>query len=115
MKRKFTIHITTKPMIEAYSKIRPRDIAERDMQYYSDSDTIGGFIIDVTGDVKLNYRACVNYHKFHNHKTPLGQIVAVISHEYMHHLLYDKFNNRANSQWDNIARRLEQDGYLGSG
>ena len=100
-------------MIEAYSKIRPRGIAERDMQYYSDSDTTGGFIINVTGDVKLNYGACVNYYKTHNHKTPLGQIVAIISHEYIHYLLYDNFNNEANRNWDNIAMQLEHEGYLG--
>jgi predicted SprT family Zn-dependent metalloprotease len=100
-------------MIEAYSKIKPRKIAERDMQYYCTKADCGGFIIDGTGDVKLNYNACVKYAKMHNHKTTIGQIVAIISHEYIHYLLYDNFNNEANKNWDNIAMQLEHEEYLG--
>jgi hypothetical protein len=128
LKKEFNIHITVEPMIKQYHKvllikhksygIKPcgvsfKQYAKNLMHDHSSRETCGGFILDNTGDMKLNKWAITerNY-KIYNHKSPIGSVIAIISHEFMHYLLSD--DTQTNHCWDNIAHDLEQDGYLGS-
>jgi len=129
LKKEFNLHITKEPMIKQYhgvllmkyksNGVKPHGIsmkrqAEAQMEYHCSRETCGGFILDNTGDMKLNKWAltCRNY-KMYGHKSPIGSVIGILSHEFMHYLLTDI--PQANDEWDNIAHELETDGYLGSG
>jgi hypothetical protein len=66
--------------------------------------------------MKLNkYAMTERNYKMYGHKSPMGSVVAIISHEFMHYLFSEEQDNITNNNWDNIAHELERDGYLGSG
>lgn len=129
LKKEFVVHITKEPMVKQYHKallmrykltgVKPHGVsmkqyAKRLMGYHCSRYSCGGFILDDTGDVKLNkYAMTERNYEIYGHKSPIGSIVAIISHEFMHYLLSD--DHETNNCWDNIAHELERDGYLGSG
>lgn len=127
LKREFNIHIIKEPMIKRYRQallvrykktgIKPhgcsfKQFAIHCMEERCERPTVGGFILNVTGDVKINYEACANHYKNCGHNSIVGQIVAIISHEFMHYLFTS--DEQTNADWDNIAMELEKNGYLGS-
>lgn len=128
LKVEFNIHMTKQPVIKAYRKIlihrykcagiknRVSFIKMSELfinKFTHDSVSYGGFIFDETGDVKINYHVCTKYYYKQGHADVIGQIVSIISHEFMHYILLKEHGEPENSGWDNIAHSLEFNGFLG--
>jgi len=129
LKKEFNLHITKEPMIKQYhmvllmkyksNGVKPHGISMKQyakdlMEDYCSRKNCGGFILDNTGDVKLNkWALTLRNYEMYGHKSPIGSVIGIISHEFMHYLLTE--DKQTNDAWDNIAHELERDGYLGSG
>jgi len=120
------IHIKKKKMVDIYYKV----LCERN-QYAIEQDPVGvkkrireiardtinkhhkwayGYIIDPTGDIMINLHKCKIHAK---HGDPIGQVIETLNHEIMHSILLNEHGQSANKQWDNIADKIGDQGFLG--
>jgi len=120
------IHIKKKKMVDIYYK----KLCERNA-YAIEQDPVGvkrriramarnainkhnrcayGYILDPTGDIMINLSKCSIHAK---HGDPIGQVVETLNHEIMHNILLNEHGPKENRQWDNIADKIGEQGFLG--
>ena len=120
------IHISKKKMVNACFKI----LCDRN-QYAISQDPINvkkriramarneinkhhklayGYILDTTGDILINLHTC-NIHA--KHGEVVGQVIETLNHEIMHNILLREHGIKENKQWDNIADKIGEQGFLG--
>lgn len=118
MKPSINIHISKLIMAKIYYELKEtkhmtKEQIDRELSYWFLYAC--AFHNNITGDVYINLERCSNNIMIsrYGHKDKYGHIAATLSHEFFHNILIIEQNESTSFAFDNIADKLERDGYLG--